>query len=64
MNGLQEGLAFFTSAKGKTRQGLWENGKRIKWVKQESLEEIETSNILSNSLDKKDEVNDEDQYSQ
>lgn len=32
LNGKQHGIGWYTNKNGEKRQGVWENGKRIKWI--------------------------------
>ena len=44
--GKQHGEAIFTSAAGDSRKGIWEEGKRMKWVDGGSQGAVNTS-VLS-----------------
>jgi len=35
MSGKQEGVGIYFNAKGEVRYGMWQNGKRIKWITEE-----------------------------
>jgi hypothetical protein len=43
-----------TALNGHTRVGVWQNGKRVKWLEQAKLTNISTSATLVNPLEKDD----------
>ena len=44
LNGKQHGKGVLTSLDGIPRMGVWENGKRLYWIKESELEMMEQEN--------------------
>jgi hypothetical protein len=38
MNGKQHGKGLYTTNDGKTREGEWKEGKRVRWIGEENAE--------------------------
>jgi hypothetical protein len=44
-NGKQHGLGVFISVEGKRKLGVWEDGKKLKWLSEEEAKDIESGKI-------------------